>query len=102
MASYSIATFLAMMIYWGLLLDLAIFSMRISAYVPWSSLGELPLESLDTSQKLSHFARFWFVDACLPKLHSSCVLCCHSSSRTLLAISSYMHSDRNAACEQDC
>ncbi|CAE7747253.1 unnamed protein product [Symbiodinium sp. CCMP2592] len=33
MASYSIATFLAMMIYWALLLDLAIFSMRISAYV---------------------------------------------------------------------
>jgi len=32
-ASYSIATFLAMMIYWALLLDLAIFSMRISAYV---------------------------------------------------------------------
>ncbi|CAE7537410.1 unnamed protein product [Symbiodinium natans] len=31
--SYSITTFLAMMIYWALLLDLAIFSMRISAYV---------------------------------------------------------------------
>ena len=45
MASYSIATFLAMMIYWALLLDLAIFSMRISAYVPRSSLGELCLES---------------------------------------------------------
>ncbi|CAE7466462.1 unnamed protein product [Symbiodinium pilosum] len=33
MGTYSITSFLAMMIYWALLLDLAIFSMRISAYV---------------------------------------------------------------------
>ena len=30
---YSACTFLAMILYWALLMDLAIFSMRISAYV---------------------------------------------------------------------
>lgn len=30
---YSVCTFLAMILYWALLMDLAIFSMRISAYV---------------------------------------------------------------------
>ncbi|CAJ1400180.1 unnamed protein product [Effrenium voratum] len=33
MDAYSLCSFLAMMLYWGLLSDLAIFSMRISAYV---------------------------------------------------------------------
>ncbi len=30
---YSVCAFLAMILYWALLMDLAIFSMRISAYV---------------------------------------------------------------------
>lgn len=34
-------SFLAMMLYWGLLSDLAIFSMRISAFAAWKKCGRI-------------------------------------------------------------
>ena len=57
---YSIATFLAMMIYWALLLDLAIFSMRISAYAACNKKALGPYwKDGSTTERCMEVSRSW-------------------------------------------